>query len=206
MLNPIPETHPLAKWIDLRNRVRQYDFMETAFQLWLDQNKPSLSAQFLQELNFYAVHLLHPYPGQFRYDLKRDVDITNTPHTPPPWGEVEDYMHDFFEKIEQFKFQNDPLMIGAYVLWRLNWIHPFMQGNGRTSRAISYFIMCQSIGYWLPGHPIVPELIKNTRDEYCHLLRDADAKVTSGNLTELAPIANYLGRLLKAQLGSVSPS
>jgi Fic family protein len=25
----------------------------------------------------------------------------------------------------------------AYVLWRLNWIHPFGDGNGRTARAIA---------------------------------------------------------------------
>lgn len=31
--------------------------------------------------------------------------------------------------------------LGAYVLWKLNWIHPFADGNGRTARAVAYVVM-----------------------------------------------------------------
>jgi hypothetical protein len=32
----------------------------------------------------------------------------------------------------------DALELAAFALWRLNWIHPFTDGNGRTARALSY--------------------------------------------------------------------
>jgi Fic family protein len=31
--------------------------------------------------------------------------------------------------------------LAAYVLWKMNWIHPFADGNGRTARAVSYVVL-----------------------------------------------------------------
>ncbi|MBL8221394.1 MAG: Fic family protein, partial [Bryobacterales bacterium] len=31
------------------------------------------------------------------------------------------------------------------VMWRLNWIHPFFGGNGRTARSASYLVLCASL-------------------------------------------------------------
>ncbi|MDY6859259.1 MAG: hypothetical protein SWN98_07955, partial [Pseudomonadota bacterium] len=95
MLSYIPDDAPLAQWATQRNLARQYDFMNTAFSIWKQQGEPRLSLEFLKELNFYAAHLLSPHPGQFRNEFKKDVDITNTPHTPPKWQEVEGLMADF---------------------------------------------------------------------------------------------------------------
>jgi len=39
-----------------------------------------------------------------------------------------------------------PLHLAAYTLWRMNWIHPFVDGNGRTSRAVSYLRALRSLG------------------------------------------------------------
>lgn len=203
MLKPINDDHQLAEWIDLRNRLQQYGFMETAYQLWLDQDKPHVTRRFLCKLNFYAVHLLQPYPGVMRNEIKQNVDITNTPHTPPDWSDVETHMNNFFVTNEKMFEDNDPLEHAAFILWRLNWIHPFLQGNGRTSRALCYFIVCQRFGYWLPGTNILPELIKNTRDEYCNLLRQADVEIDTDGMTNLAPLSDYLERLLVLQLQSV---
>jgi Fic family protein len=38
------------------------------------------------------------------------------------------------------------LHLAAYVMWRLNWIHPFTDGNGRTSRISSYVILTIKAG------------------------------------------------------------
>lgn len=37
-----------------------------------------------------------------------------------------DYVNDNWEK-------SSPLHLAAYALWKLNWIHPFTDGNGRTA-------------------------------------------------------------------------
>ena len=49
----------------------------------------------------------------------------------------------------------DPLFVAAYVLWRICWIHPFDDGNGRTARAASYFVLCQRL--WLEPSRAIPQ-------------------------------------------------
>jgi hypothetical protein len=39
-----------------------------------------------------------------------------------------------------------PTELAAYGLWRLNWIHPFVEGNGRTARAVCYFTSMRPVG------------------------------------------------------------
>ena len=69
----------------------------------------------------------------------------------------------------------DALTLAAYCLWRLNHIHPFINGNGRTARALCYYVVCVKFGGPLPGAPILPELIRQNRDAYVRLLRSIDA-------------------------------
>jgi Fic family protein len=58
------------------------------------------------------------------------------------------------------------LHLAAYVMWRLNWIHPFTDGNGRTSRAASYLVLCLRLGYLLPGRRTIPDQIAEDRTRY----------------------------------------
>jgi len=64
------------------------------------------------------------------------------------------------------------VVVGA--LWRLNWIHPFIEGNGRTARAACYYLLCVKHGAILPGRKIVPERIRENREPYYAALKSAD--------------------------------
>lgn len=172
--------------------------------MWRYQNKPALTHEFLKELNFYAVHMLSPAPGAFRHEVKINVNIKNTPHTPPKWGQVPDLLEGFFDELQKLTADDKVFEAAAYALWRLNWIHPFAQGNGRTSRALSYFILCQHYELWLPGRTILPELIKRHNNQYYKLLQAADSSHTSGSNDGLNAIAVFLEELLYEQLSSVN--
>ncbi|MGH7925640.1 MAG: Fic family protein, partial [Candidatus Binatus sp.] len=89
--------------------------------------------------------------------------------------------------------------LSAYTLWRLNWIHPFVEGNGRTARAACYYLICLKHGQLLPGKKIVPERIRDNRDSYYGALQSADRAWEQG-LYDVSELAEYLGGLLKAQL------
>lgn len=155
------------------------------------------------DLNFYAAHHLSPYPGKFRGDGNTyNVMITGTDHAPPPHEEVSQLMQDFVARAVALNQTAAPSYVAAYVLWRLNWIHPFAQGNGRTARATSYFILCQRYKKWFPGTPVL-ELIRRDRDEYCSLLAAADKTVDDQGMANLVPIQQFLERLLIEQIESV---
>ena len=87
----------------------------------------------------------------------------------------------------------------TYALWRINWIHPFVEGNGRTARAACYYLICMRHGALLRGKKTVPERIRENRPAYYAALQAADREWANGhfNVTELA---TYLQGLLKAQL------
>lgn len=81
----------------------------------------------------------------------------------------------------------------------MNWIHPFVEGNGRTARAACYYLMCVRNGSLLPGSKIVPERIRENREAYYAALRAADQHWHEGHLN-VDELAEYLARLLQDQL------
>jgi Fic family protein len=89
--------------------------------------------------------------------------------------------------------------MAAYGLWRLNWIHPFIEGNGRTARATCYYLLCAKSGSLLPGRKIVPERIRENRKGYVDGLRGADRAWHEGNL-DFSELEAYLADMLEAQL------
>jgi Fic family protein len=90
----------------------------------------------------------------------------------------------------------------SFALWRFNWIHPFSGGNGRTSRAVAYLILCIDVGSVLPGVPTVPALIYERRDEYLKALRAADASERDTGVLDLSEMDRFLGELVTRQLAS----
>jgi Fic family protein len=89
--------------------------------------------------------------------------------------------------------------LAAYGLWRLNWIHPFVEGNGRTARAVCYFLLCVRSKALLNGRKIVPERIREHRAGYEAALVAADRAWDNGHL-EFSEMEEYLAAWLQAQL------
>ncbi|CAE6714580.1 hypothetical protein R69888_01311 [Paraburkholderia haematera] len=102
-------------------------------------------------------------------------------------------MDDFVNQVNRNWETMDAVVLAAWVLWRLNWIHPFINGNGRTARAACYFVLCVKAGLWLPGSVILPELIRRERARYEQGLQAADAG-------DMAPLHALLSDLLSEQL------
>ena len=69
-------------------------------------------------------------PGEFR---KRGVKVGK--HIPPPAGDLQSYMN-WFEGAYRLDRHHgiNPVLAAAAAHHRLMWIHPFMDGNGRTGR------------------------------------------------------------------------
>ena len=92
-----------------------------------------------------------------------------------------------------------PLHLAAYVMWRLNWIHPFADGNGRTSRTVSYVILSIRAGYVPSGSPSIPDQIVQDRAPYFEALEAADESWKK-NVLDLSKMERLLETLLARQL------
>ena len=66
--------------------------------------------------------------------------------------------------------------LAAYVLWKMNWIHPFADGNGRTARAVSYVVLSIKLDSILPGTPTIPDQIAANKQPYYKALEAADGR------------------------------
>lgn len=108
-------------------------------------------------------------------------------------------MDRFVSTIHENWFNWTRTELAAYGLWRLLWIHPFIEGNGRTARAACHYLLCARSGALLPGRKIVPERIRENRERYYAALREADAAWDRGDL-DCSALESYLAELLQAQL------
>lgn len=72
---------------------------------------------------------------------KVPVRISGSEHTPPQPYLIEKMMEDFFYHYEKQKNKLHPIILAAEMHERLATIHPFIDGNGRTSRLLMNFIL-----------------------------------------------------------------
>ncbi len=146
------------------------------------------------ELNALATEGTTDNPGMLR---TRDLEIFGSQHEPPPWQEVAQLVDELCAHVNEG--DHDPLDVAAHVLWRLNWIHPFEEGNGRTARAVSYLVLCAFAGQALPGERTLVELLVWQKRRYYRALEAADQAWREGRL-DVSAMRSLLEALLE-QLG-----
>jgi Fic family protein len=87
-------------------------------------------------------------------------------HTPPHYQELEALLSD----LEKFFNKNSktfihPIVKGIIVHFMLAYFHPFVDGNGRTSRSLFYWYMLKN-GYWLVEYMSISRIIYKTKKMY----------------------------------------
>jgi Fic/DOC family len=186
--------------LEASNSSRHYDFLRSAVVTSLKVNRPFISTTPLKAFNYHAIACLHTSAGEYR-----PCAVGVGDHKPPPHYLVPAQMDDFINQVNRAWETAPAMALAAFVLWRLNYIHPFINGNGRTARAASYFVLCVKAQTWFPGDPILPELLRGVnRDEYVAALRHADSSAEKGPV-DLAPLHDLMDRLLNEQMGLTPP-
>jgi Fic family protein len=132
----------------------------------------------------------------------REIEIKGSKHQPPAAHLVPELVEEFCDYVNEH-WDRSPIHLASYVLWRLNWIHPFVDGNGRTSRALSFVVLCVRLGYRVPGSNTIPEQISRNKTPYYEALELADANYEEKNKIDVAAMETLLGTLLANQLAAV---
>lgn len=189
------ENRELYNRVQEQNLFRHYDLLTSCIEIGLTKGIEAFDKYTLWSLNAAAVANIAQFGGRFR---EQPIYVGN--HIPPHFEKVPNLVDQFFSVVhENWDIIDHPTVLPAYALWRLNWIHPFIEGNGRTARAACYYLICLRHGALLPGKKTVPERIRENREPYYAALQDADRHWANGQFNVDA-LALYLADLLQAQL------
>lgn len=148
------------------------------------------------QLNRVALQRLSKYAGVFR---PGEIKITGSSHVPPDADAVPELMEQLCDYVNDNWRIKSPSHLAAYVLWKINWIHPFVDGNGRTARVVSYIVMCAGLGYRLPGTKTIPDQIAVDKKPYYKALESADEAFNRG-VVDLSELEDLINNHLAVQL------
>ena len=198
---------PVAHEIEILNYANLANVIEAYVRFAIHHGgaaKICPNSKLLKELHRSGTLFLLEQPGEYR-DI--DVVVKNASgvivHTPPSWDKVPAEMDKFWVELPDTWRDLPAAEAAALCLWKINWIHPFKNGNGRTARAFCYACLCLKAGFILPGSPTVIDLMMNNRDEYDRCLRDADIAFQSRGVPDTSKTSRFLDDLLVVQLSSV---
>ncbi|MGB3390186.1 MAG: Fic family protein [Pseudaminobacter sp.] len=159
-----------------------------------------LTQALILELHHKALEGIHPLAGTYRNSA---VYIGQSNHFPPKHVEVPDYVAEMCGYVNEHWEERNAIHLAAYILWRMNWIHPFADGNGRTARVVSYVVLSTKLDSLLPGTPTIPDQIASDKTPYYSALENSDDSWKRGILA-LSDMEEMLETMLAKQLLSAT--
>jgi Fic family protein len=181
------------------NAVRQFDLVLDMIDEVARQGRPfRLRPSQILALHREALDGLKRDAGTWRAGT---VEIEKSKHQPPGPHLVAHLIEEMCDWVNDLWQGITALELCAYIMWRLNWIHPFSDGNGRTSRAVAYLVLCAKLGDRLPGRKTLPEQIAENKTPYYDALEKAD-EAWNGNVIDTSAMQALLESYLAVQLKS----
>lgn len=181
---------------EARNGLRQYDTGIEAIETALERGSFKLRPSLILTLHREALAGISSYAGNFR---PAGVHIEGSKPEPVGAHLVPELVEDMCDYVNDHWEVSTPIHLAAYIMWRLNWIHPFADGNGRTSRILSYVVLAIRAGAIPPGTPTIPDQIVENRSPYFEALDAADRACRGGRI-DVSKMEELLGGMLAKQL------
>jgi Fic family protein/plasmid maintenance system antidote protein VapI len=136
----------------------------------MERNFPLNERELLSVHNLILRGIIPEDAGRYR---RVQVMIKGSSHMPPQPFIVAKEMEDYFIWYEENKSKMHPVVLAAEMHERLVTIHPFIDGNGRTSRLIMNLILLQN-GYVIAN-------IKGDYETRMNYYKTLEAAQTSNN-------------------------
>jgi Fic family protein len=154
--------------LEIRNQVVVAEYLSE----FVRQGRTRITQADVLQIHALTIQGIYPCAGNFR-DAMTVVEITDTDHKPAHPSQVKLEVTDMLEWLSGERGTKHPLEKAAYVLWKINYIHPFNGGNGRVARAIAYLVMVMEVAPIFSGEPL-PAKLKKRKPEYISGLKAAD--------------------------------
>lgn len=181
---------------EVEGAVRQFDLTMRLIRHFTGLGAPKFKLDLSMVLDLHGALLAHGEGSGIR---TTPVKIRNSSFDPPAPDLLLRNLNRMCEAINSGWDTRDALELAAFSLWRLNWIHPFTDGNGRTARALSYLILSIKLGGVLPGTPTIAEQLLHLRADYLDALAKVD-RTAGKNPADVTALRELLGEMLRRQL------
>ena len=160
----------------------------------MERNFPFNERELLSVHNLILRGIIPEDAGRYR---RVQVMIKGSSHMPPQPFIVPKEMEDYFIWYNENKGKLHPIILAAEMHERLVTIHPFIDGNGRTSRLVMNLILLQN-GYVIAN-------IKGDYDSRMNYYQALETAQTLGNKEDfLLFIAQIEKECLERHLGIIS--
>ena len=175
----------LRKNIVPRDKSQQMIYNNYQTICYIAENKEKkLSREMLCEIHrLMTENTLDNKEDAGRFRSNNDVVVENaitheTVHTPPSFEEIPEFISDlcaFFNDNDNTIFIH-PIIRGIIIHFMIAYVHPFVDGNGRTARAVFYWYMLKQ-GYWLTEYLSISRIISSSKKAYekAFLYTEADS-------------------------------
>lgn len=129
-------------------------------------------------------------------------------HQPPSYRELPDRLKllcDFANADENAPPFVHPVVRAILLHFMIGYDHPFVDGNGRTARALFYWSMARS-GYWLMEYVSISHFLKRAPSQYvkAYLYTESDSNDTTYFVIHQLGIIRNAIRLLHEYIARVS--
>ena len=106
--------------------------------------------------------------GRFRTD--NNIHVMNVmtgevAHDPPSYEQIEDSIIQLCIFINEDKTFIHPIIKAIILHFMISYLHPFVDGNGRTARSLFYWYMLKK-GYWLTEYLSISRIIYKSKGQY----------------------------------------
>ncbi|MGL5066501.1 MAG: Fic family protein [Sarcina sp.] len=174
----------LREHLEVINHKEAIDYIEDIVSKDLD-----ISERVIKDLHYIILKSIdNKNAGEYR---KSNVLISGSLHRPVEHLLVQEKMQELIVWYDEAKDKLHPIELAAEFHFRYVYIHPFIDGNGRSARLLMNLILMRN------GYPI--SVISNSdREEYMKALEIAS---TTGDLKEFVNIvANAVDRSMETYL------
>lgn len=106
--------------------------------------------------------------GKFREDdsvVVMDELHGEIAHMPPPHTSIQHYIQDLCDFANNDDKYIHPIVKAIIIHFMISYVHPFVDGNGRTARSLFYWYMLKK-GYWLTEFLSISRIIYKTKSQY----------------------------------------
>ena len=168
--------------------------LEYLYELVEHQKRMTLSEHLVRTLHQLVTRETEEeWAGRYR---ESNIIIGGADHTPPDTLDVPLQMRNAMTWFQEQQKKLNVVELAALFHHRLVFIHPFLDGNGRTARLAMNVLLMKA------GYPLAV-ILKHDRKKYYRVLGEAD----KGNLKPLVQfIAQSVERSLEIYLKTLTPA